>query len=97
MKRLILKRKSRAMTSIIDTGTVEAAEQWWNLRGRDMLRHRQFSEDTRTQQANMDVINPLHPNFIGGFSGILQGNRWADLNIDERMRVVSVFASTSKK
>jgi hypothetical protein len=82
------------MTSIIDIGTTEAAEQWWDLRGRDMMRHRQFSEDTRIQQANLDVVNPLHPNFIGGFSGILQGNRWADLSKDEQMRVVVVYGST---
>lgn len=69
------------------------AKQWWNTKGRDLLRHRQYSAqpEARYNQENLDALNPLHPNFIGGFSGILQGLHWNDLSPDERNRIVAVY------
>ena len=75
---------------------VEDAERWWDKRGRELLRNRTFSDDCKEQQAALDATNPVHPNYIGGKSGILLGLPWIMLSVDERNRVIKAFTLTMK-
>jgi len=65
-------------------------EKWWNTKGRDMMRHREYSEDCRLQQENLNATNPGHRNYIGN-SGILKGLAWSDLSPEEKKRVDTVW------
>ena len=76
---------------------MEDAGYWWDTKGSDLLRHRQFSDDTKEQQQAMDATNPLHVNYIGGQSGILLGKDWDALTPDERYRVLKVYTLTLKE
>ncbi len=75
---------------------VEDAEIWWNTVGVDRMRNRNFSEDTKVQQEALNATNPLHPNYIGGKSGILLGYKWDMLSPPERYRVVRAYTLTLK-
>jgi len=74
---------------------IEDAEAWWDQVGSEKLRHRQFSGDTRDQQAALDASNPLHPNYLGK-SGIIQGFKWFMLTVPERHKVTKAYALTIK-
>ena len=76
---------------------VEDAEKWWDTRGREVFRNRQFSGDMREQQQALDATNPVHPNYIGGKSGIMLGLPWIMLSVDERKRVIMAFTLTMKE
>ncbi len=73
------------------------AEKWWNAKGSDMLKKRQFSEGSRAQQEALDAVNPLHVNYIGGESGILLGLPWEKLRPDEKYRILKVYTLTLKE
>ena len=75
---------------------VEDAERWWEGPGREMMKARTFSSDHTEQQAALDATNPVHPNYIGGKSGILLGLPWIMLSVDERNRVIKAFTLTMK-
>lgn len=72
------------------------AEKWWNTRGSDMMRKRSFSDDSIEQQNAMNATNPVHPNYIGGKSGILLGLSFDMLTPAERMNVLKVYTLTMK-
>lgn len=74
---------------------MEDAESWWDSVGKDILRHRQFSGDTKDQQAALDATNPVHPNYIGK-SNIMIGAPWVLLSPDERKRVLFAYTLTLK-
>ena len=76
---------------------MEDAERWYDSIGRDMLKKRQFSDDSKEQQNALNAINPLHPNYIGGKSGILLGLAWVMLTQTERMRVMFAYTLTLKE
>ena len=74
---------------------MEDAEKWWDNTGSDMMRLRTFSGTREEQQNALNATNPVHPNYIGGQSGILLGNRWSMLTPQERYRVVHAYTLTS--
>lgn len=76
---------------------MEDAEKWWDSTGADMMKKRSFSDDAKEQQAAMNATNPVHPNYIGGKSGILLGLPFSMLTQEERLRVVKVFTITMKE
>lgn len=76
---------------------VEDAEQWWDSVGREFMRARQFSSEYKEQQAALDATNPVHPNYIGGKSGILLGAPWIMLTVPERYRVIKAYTLTMKE
>ena len=73
---------------------VEDAEKWWKEVGMDRMRNRNFSESTQVQQDALNATNPVHPNFIGGKSGILLGYSWDMLTPPERYRVIKAYTLT---
>jgi len=73
---------------------MEDAERWYDSIGRDMLKKRQFSDDSKEQQNALNAINPLHPNYIGGNSGILLGLAWVMLTPVERRRIMFAYTLT---
>jgi len=76
---------------------MEDAERWYDSIGRDMLKKRQFSDDSKEQQNALNAINPLHPNYIGGKSGILLGLAWVMLTPVERRRIMFAYTLTLKE
>jgi len=76
---------------------MEDAEKWWDGPGRDMCQKRTFSDDSEVQQEAMNATNPVHPNYIGGKSGILLGTPWVFLSPDERYRVMMAYTITLKQ
>jgi len=76
---------------------MEDAERWYDSIGRDMLKKRQFSDDSKEQQNALNAINPLHPNYIGGKSGILLGLAWVMLTPVERRRIMFTYTLTLKE
>lgn len=75
---------------------IEDAEKWWDKRGSESLKHRNFSNETAVQQAALNATNPAHPNYIGGKSGILLGYKWSMLTPGERYRVMKAYSLTLK-
>lgn len=76
---------------------LEDAERWWNGFGREKMRNRQFSSEAKEQQMALDAVNPVHPNYIGGKSGILTGSPWVMLTVQERYRVVKAYTLAMKR
>jgi len=76
---------------------VEDAEKWWDGKGKDIFRNREFSGDMKEQQDALNASNPVHPNYIGGKSGIMTGMPWSMLAPDERYRVAVTFAAMMKR
>ena len=76
---------------------MEDAEAWWDKRGREIFRNREFSGATKEQQAALNASNPVHPNYIGGVSGIMLGQPWVFLTKDERNRVAMTYAVALKR
>lgn len=70
---------------------MEDAEKWWNSVGSDMMRNRSFSGSMKAQAEAFNATNPVHPNFIGGKSGILLGLNFHELTPAERYRVVHAY------
>lgn len=75
---------------------VEDCERWWDTVAVDILRKRNFSAGNRLQQESLNATNPVHPNYLGGKSGIMLGYKWNTLRPDERYRVVKAYALTLK-
>jgi len=75
---------------------VEDAERWWDTKGSDMMKKRTFSDDSVEQQNAMNATNPVHPNYIGGKSGILLGLSFDMLTNEERLRVLKAYTLTMK-
>ena len=75
---------------------MEDAEKWWNAKGSDMMKKRTFSDDAAEQHNAMNATNPVHPNYIGGKSGILLGLSFELLTPAERMRVLKAYSLTMK-
>lgn len=75
---------------------VEDSEEWWDRVGADRFKGRNFSNDERMQQEALNATNPVHPNYIGGKSGILLGYKWSMLTPPERYRVIHAYALTLK-
>jgi hypothetical protein len=73
----------------------EDAKKWWEKVGRDKMRFRSFSNDTDLQQECLNAVNPVHPNYIGGKSGILLGNPWDMLYHDEQQRIAKAYLETT--
>jgi len=71
------------------------AKKWWDKVGRDKMRFRTFSDETKLQQECLNAINPVHPNYIGGKSGILLGNTWDMLSPDEQQRIAKIYLKTN--
>jgi len=76
---------------------VEDAETWWNNVGKDVMRKRTFSGSAKEQQAALDATNPVHPNYLGGKSGILLGLSWDMLSNRERYQVLKAYTLTMKE
>ena len=76
---------------------MEDAEKWWDRAGRDLCRKRTFSNDSKEQQNALDATNPIHPNYIGGKSGILLGLAWVMLTPVERRRIMFTYTLTLKE
>lgn len=78
-------------------------EKWWdkNDGARDILRHRQFSDDCKRQQQNMDFKNTHSKNYVGnGYSkqsGIALGKKWNELNPKEQQEVRKVYYAEKNK
>ena len=75
---------------------VEDAEKWWNKTAAEIFKKRTFSDDARMQQDALNATNPVHPNYLGGKSGIMLGHSWSMLRPDERYRVIKAYAMTLK-
>lgn len=92
-----IKNKHREKNEYLINGNMEAghlmedAEIWWNSRAKEMLESRNFSNEFSEQQAALDATNPLHPNYIGGRSGILNGVPWFMLTPLEHRRVLLAY------
>lgn len=76
---------------------MEDAEKWWDNVGSDMMKKRTFSDDSREQQAALNATNPVHPNYIGGKSGLLLGLPFAMLTQEERIKVLKAYTITMKE
>jgi len=73
---------------------VEDSEKWWDSTGSELLRNRTFSGSMKQQQASLNATNPVHPNYIGGKSGIMMGVKWSMLTPQERYKVVHAYTLT---
>jgi hypothetical protein len=73
---------------------MEDAEIWYNDFASERLRSRNFSNESATQQDALNATNPIHPNYIGGKSGILLGYKWPMLTPPERERVLRAYVLT---
>ena len=69
---------------------ISGAQLWWENKGKDMMRNRQFSKDMKAQGEALNAVNPIHPNYIGE-SNILKGASWFILRPDEKFRVVKFY------
>lgn len=76
---------------------MEDAEKWWDEIGSDMMKKRTFSDDNQEQQAALNATNPVHPNYIGGKSGILLGLPFVMLTKEERNKVLKAYTLTMKE
>jgi len=75
---------------------ISGAKIWYDLKGRVILKNRQFSGLMKEQQAALDATDPNHPNYIGA-SNIMLGRPWIALTPDERYRVVRAYTLTMKE
>ena len=75
---------------------VEDGAAWWDKVAVDLMRKRNFSSDSKLQQESLNATNPVHPNYLGGKSGIMLGYKWNMLRPDERYRVIKAYALTLK-
>jgi len=92
------KKKNEAETLGMKVGhIIEDAESWWNTRGREMILHRNESNDMAFQQGNLNTKDPDHPNFVGGISGILLGYPWDGLTLTEQQDVAAVYAAEKRR
>ena len=73
---------------------MEDAEKWWDAVGSERMRNRTFSGSMKEQAAALNATNPLHPNFIGGKSGILLGLSFSALTPIERKRILKAYTLT---
>ena len=76
---------------------ISGAMVWYDLKGRHILKNRQFSGDMKQQQDCLDATNPVHPNYIGGHSNIMLGQSWDMLTPKEKYRVVKAYTLTIKE
>ena len=65
------------------------AHLWWEAKGKEIFRHRNYSNEMKFQQNNLNVTDPNHPQYLGR-SGIMLGLDWSDLTPTERSKVVMV-------
>ena len=87
--------KNRKLVMDMEVGLLlEDCERWWDAIGRDKLKNRQFSGTMKEQQAALDATDPIHPNYLGGKSGIMLGYPWFLLSTDERYRVLKAYTLT---
>jgi hypothetical protein len=92
------RKKNRHKILDMEVGLLmEDAEEWWDKKARDMLKKRTFSNDNREQQAALDATNPVHPNYVGGKSGILLGLPWTMLKPMERYQVLKAYTLAMKE
>ena len=76
---------------------LEDAEKWWESIGKEMMKARSFSDSYAEQQDALNATNPIHPNYLGGKSGILLGVSWDLLTKAERYQVLKIYTITMKK
>lgn len=76
---------------------LEDAEKWWESRGKEIMKSRSFSDEYNEQQNALNATNPVHPNYIGGKSGILLGLSWDLLTKSERYKVLKTYTIIMKK
>jgi hypothetical protein len=89
--------KDQMVLGIPVDDVIAGAMEWWKLRGAPMMKKRSFSDDFKTQQDAINATNPVHPQYIGGRSGILLGYSWDLLSKDERYQVVKIYCLTLKR
>lgn len=76
---------------------MEDAERWWDSTGKEMMKKRTFSDDNKMQQEALNATNPVHPNYLGGKSGILLGLPFEMLTQQERVKVLKAYTLTMKE
>lgn len=76
---------------------ISGATVWYDLKGRHILRNRQFSGSMKQQQECLNAVDPSHHNYIGGKSNIMLGNPWVMLTPQERYRVVKAYTLVIKE
>lgn len=89
--------KDQMVLGIPVDDVIAGAMHWWEKIGSKLMQRRSFSDDFKTQQDALNATNPVHPQYIGGQSGILLGMPFDNLTPDEKYQIVKVYCLKLKE